>query len=129
MKNEIRENSIGIEINSGDPYILNNVIEKNYNSGIHAKCVDDIRSDGKVRNNEILGNFENGIEASGNKNFLRIESNTIMYNLKAGVRSEQEADIVIFQNQIGKNLTQGILLVESSQACIEKNNIFENIKS
>jgi len=64
-----------------------------------------------------------------------MENNVIMYNLKAGIRCDQGADVSIFQNQIGtaakkgKNLTQGILLVESSQACIEKNNIFENIKS
>lgn len=88
MKNEIRENTVGIEINSGDPYILNNVIEKNYGNGITTICHDNLRCDGKIRNNEILGNMENGLECCGNTNFCIIENNTIMYNLKAGIRGD-----------------------------------------
>jgi len=63
MKNEIRENTLGIEINSADPYILNNIIEKNYGNGILTNVFDNLRCDGKIRNNDILGNLENGIDA------------------------------------------------------------------
>lgn len=72
MKNEIRENTLGIEICSGDPYILNNIIEKNYNNGIFSICSENLRCDGKIRNNEILGNLDNGIEVSGNCNFTKV---------------------------------------------------------
>lgn len=79
MKNEIRENTVGIEgkladlVNSGDPYILNNVIEKNYGNGISSNCFETMRCDGKIRNNEILGNMENGIECCGNSNFIKVK--------------------------------------------------------
>ena len=75
-------------VNSADPYILNNIIEKNYGNGITSVCNENLRCDGKIRNNEILGNMENGIECCGNNNFTRIDNNTIMYNLKAGVRCD-----------------------------------------
>ena len=80
MKNEIRQNSIGIESNkilllvvSGDPFILNNLIEKNYGNGITTSVFDNLRCDGKIRNNDILGNLENGIDTSGNTNYTRVE--------------------------------------------------------
>ena len=56
-------------VNSGDPYILNNVIEKNYGNGITTICHDNLRCYWKIRNNEILGNMENGLECCGNTNF------------------------------------------------------------
>jgi F-box protein 11 len=57
---------------SGDPYILNNLIEKNYGNGITTNIYDNLRCDGKIRNNEILGNLENGVECIGNSNFSRV---------------------------------------------------------
>jgi hypothetical protein len=46
---------------SGDPYIINNNIEKNYGNGISSLTFDNLNCDGKIRNNFILGNMENGI--------------------------------------------------------------------
>jgi F-box protein 11 len=57
---------------SGDPYILNNIIEKNYGNGILTTVFDNLRCDGKIRNNEILGNMENGIECCGNTNYTKV---------------------------------------------------------
>ena len=59
-------------------------------------CNDNLRCDGKIRNNEILGNMENGIECCGNTNYTKVDNNTIMYNLKAGIRCDQGADVSIF---------------------------------
>ena len=78
MKNEIRENSVGIESNvlkkvlSGDPYIINNNIEKNYGNGISSLTFDNLNCDGKIRNNFILGNMENGIQCCGSQNFIKV---------------------------------------------------------
>lgn len=92
---------------SGDPYILNNLIERNFTNGVSCSSYDNMRCDGKLRNNEILGNVENGVEVVGETSFTKvlanhkIESNVIMHNLKAGVRCKQGADVSIFQNKIG----------------------------
>ena len=78
MKNEIRENSVGIESNvlkkvlSGDPYIINNNIEKNYGNGISSLTFDNLNCYGKIRNNFILGNMENGIQCCGSQNFIKV---------------------------------------------------------
>lgn len=42
------------------------MIEKNYGNGITSICHENLRCDGKIRNNEIMGNMENGIECCGN---------------------------------------------------------------
>ncbi len=49
------------------------MIEKNYGNGILASVYDNLRCDGKLRNNEILGNMENGIECCGNSNFIKAQ--------------------------------------------------------
>ena len=78
IKNEIKLNQIGIEVISGEPYIFNNIIDKNYSDGIITKVHEDLRCDAKIKNNEISGNKENGICCTGNKNFTRIENNTFI---------------------------------------------------
>lgn len=66
----------------------------------------------------------------GIQNVTRIEGNAFIgYNKKAGIRVCNNGRAIICKNQIGKNLTQGILLVETATAHIEKNKIFENIKA
>ena len=48
------------------------MIEKNYGNGILTNVFDNLRCDGKIRNNDILGNLENGIDAQGNTNYTRV---------------------------------------------------------
>lgn len=130
VRNEIKLNQQGIEVVSGDPFIFHNKIDKNYSDGILCKCHEEIRSDGRVKSNDISGNKENGIHCSGYKNYCKIEHNSFIgYNKKAGVKADNGAQIVVYKNNICKNLAQGVLLVETSSGYIEKNNINENIKA
>lgn len=56
IRNEIKLNQNGVEIISGEPYIFNNIIDKNYSDGIISKVHEDLRCDAKIKNNEISGN-------------------------------------------------------------------------
>lgn len=72
--NEIKTNVCGIEVLSGDPFIFNNRIDKNYTDGILTKVFEVIRCDGRIKSNQtISGNKENGIHCTGLHNFTRIE--------------------------------------------------------
>lgn len=51
MGNEIRTNTIGIEVLSADPFICNNRIDKNYSDGIHTKVFEQLRCDGRIKKN------------------------------------------------------------------------------
>ncbi|CAK85226.1 unnamed protein product (macronuclear) [Paramecium tetraurelia] len=129
--NEIKTNIVGIEVLSADPQIFNNKIDKNFTDGILTKVFEQLRCDGKIKSNQtISGNKENGIHCTGQNNYTRIESNTFIgYNKKAGIKADTESRISIFKNKISKNLGQGVLLVETSSAVIEKNEITDNIKA
>lgn len=129
--NDIKTNTIGIEVLSADPFIFNNKIDKNLGDGVLTKCYEQVRCDGRIKNNQaISGNKENGIHCTGANNYTRIESNNFIgYNKKAGIKADTEAKISIFKNKVSKNLGQGILLVETSSAVIEKNEVTDNIKA
>lgn len=102
---DIRTNNSGIEVISGDPTIINNRIEKNYTEGILTKVFEIIRCDGRIKSNIITGNKENGIHCAGLNNFTRIEQNTFIgYNMKAGIKADSDAHIIIYKNKISKNL-------------------------
>ena len=45
------------------------------------------------------------------------------------MKADNDAYIVVYRNKISKNLGQGVLLVETSSAVIEKNEISDNIKA
>jgi len=53
----------------------------------------------------------------------------IGYNADAGVKAEDGAHLAIRKNQIKKNFGQGVLLVESSSAVVEGNELAENLKA
>ena len=75
-------------------------------------------------------NKENGILCTGLNNFSRVEKNCMVSdNMKAGVCVANDAGIVISNNRITGNFGQGILLVESTYAHIEKNIISANYKA
>lgn len=64
-------------------------------------------------------------------NFTRIEGNDhIEFNKRAGIRVDCSASVIIMKNtSISKNLGQGIVVVETSSALIDKNIIADNIKA
>lgn len=83
---------------------------------------ESIRGGGKIMFNKILENGMNGINCSGANNYPVIKKNyKITYNHLAGIRVEEGASPTISCNEIFKNLTQGVLLVNGSWACIMKN--------
>ena len=43
LNNEVRLNKTGIDVISGGPYIINNIIDKNYKEGIHTYCYKNYR--------------------------------------------------------------------------------------
>lgn len=60
----------------------------------------------------------------------RIEKNvSLSYNTLAGICSKDYCSIVITNNFISENFAQGILLMESTYAHIEKNVIQRNYKA
>ncbi|KAL4501682.1 hypothetical protein ABPG72_018733 [Tetrahymena utriculariae] len=131
IRNEIRLNRPGIEVVSGDPYIYENRIDKNISSGIVTVAYSDYRCDGRIKSNiSISGNRDFGVVCSGIKNHTKIESNTcISYNKKSGIRAEDNSEIYLFKNKISRNMGQGVLVVETASAVVEKNEIYENMKA
>jgi hypothetical protein len=100
-------NQDGILIQSADPHIFKNKIEKNYQNGILIQSHDSIRCDGLIEKNEISANKKNGVLVSGNNNFTRIIGNPFIgYNKLAGIRVEKSAHASIVKNSICKNLAQ-----------------------
>ena len=84
----------------------------------------------KVWYNFCERNKENGVLCSGLNNQTRVEKNCMLSNnMKAGVCAMEEASIVISNNRITGNFGQGVLLVESTYAHIEKNIISANYKA
>ena len=66
----------GLVIQSSDPFVFNNRIEKNKENGIYSYSYQDkIRCDGKIKRNEIQANNENGIFVKGYNNRAIIEAN------------------------------------------------------
>jgi len=66
----------------------------------------------------------------GPKNLTKIEKNvSLSYNTIAGICAKNEATITITNNLIKENFAQGILLIESTYAHIEKNMISRNYKA
>jgi len=61
---------------------------------------------------------------TGPKNVTRVEKNvSLSYNTLTGVCAKDSASITITNNLINENFAQGILLIESTYAHIEKNMI------
>ena len=88
-------------VQSADPFIFNNRIEKNSMNGVHSYTYKMIRSDGKVKKNEISGNSMNGIYCMGRNNRMNILGNMFVgYNKMAGIKLEDEAYVTIFNNTI-----------------------------
>ena len=62
-------------------------------------------------NLSISGNKENGIHCVGANNFTRIMLNSLVgYNKKAGIKTDKEAHVYIYKNQITRNFAQVTLI-------------------
>src|SRR3990167_2109910 len=142
--NLIRINTHGIKIRSADPVITGNKISENYRTGIIASSVTvkphrSQRMRGKefeylelrpsIMQNKICDNKEHGIYVYGQQNSARIKRNLICKNQWCGIKAQSDASPVIRSNNINKNGTQGILLVESSCGTIINNDISESVKA
>lgn len=122
---EIYENQYGVQSVSADPYIMMNKISKNKEFGIHIFTKNNLRSDAVVRYNWVEKNLEDGIAIEGEENYSKIEKNHhICNNRKAGVRVSDFAQVKIVNNKIFSNYGQGILVVDTSCAYIEKNEVY-----
>ena len=52
IRNEIKLNQNGVEVISGEPYIFNKLIDKNYSDRILTRVHEERRCDAKIKNNE-----------------------------------------------------------------------------
>lgn len=128
-KNIISLNINGIEIISADPLIYENEINQNYANGIMIKSVENLVAMPKIQGNDIFSNSGNGILCMGMANKTYITKNTITFNKKSGIHIMNSATVTILDNEISKNIFQGILVQENSSAHIERNTISSNIKA
>lgn len=100
-------NAEGIIIQSADPKVIKNIIEKNFGDGIIAETYEGIRCDGLLEKNDVMTNKKNGIYIHGHNNFIKVNGNIkVCYNRLAGIKVESGAHPSILQNGISKNLGQ-----------------------
>ena len=107
-----------------------NTFTGNYQNGIFSEAVKGKRCDALITFNKIEKNKNNGILCTGENNHTRIQRNQkISNNSMAGIKAQDGAVLSIVENTIMLNFGQGILLVESTYAHIEKNLISQNYKA
>lgn len=128
-KNTICLNKNGVEVISADPFIYDNVIEKNHENGIMVKSLECLISAPKIKKNDILSNVKNGILCEEQANSSKLTGNKIRFNKMAGIKVSKSARVIITGNEVYKNIYQGILITEKSSAHVEKNKVHENIKA
>ena len=128
---KIKKSQCGVQVISAQPHILMNEFVDNYESGIITEAKKGIRCDALISFNKIENNKQCGIFCTGENNHTRIEKNLkIAGNTLAGIKAADSASITIVNNnEISGNYGQGILLVESTYAHIEKNDILRNYKA
>jgi len=127
--NDIQKNQVGILMQSCSTFCFLNHIHKNLEAGIVARTALNLPCDGSIKSNEINDN-EFGIRCMGTNCLVRIEHNrAIRKNLRAGIRIEEFAHPSIIKNRIYNNFKQGILMIETGSAFIEKNSLHSNEKA
>ena len=122
---EFVECKVGIQAISADPIINMNKIRRNLESGIHIIAKNGLRSDAILKYNWVEKNLGDGIFLEGDQNYTRVEKNHhIDSNRKSGIKASNFASPKIVNNMVFSNFGQGVLLVDSASAYIEKNEIF-----
>ena len=119
----VKKSRCGVEVISAQPHILMNTFVDNYENGIITEAKKSLRCDALISFNTIEMNKACGVLCTGENNHSRIEKNLrIAGNTQAGIKAQDGASITIVNNTyIEGNYGQGILLVESTYAHIEKN--------
>lgn len=108
---------------------MNNCFE-NHESGIKTIAKKNIRCDTRVQFNTCKKNKQHGVHCVGENNFTVVTKNCeLSANTCTGVCAQDKASIKITNNLIESNFAQGVLLVESTYAHIEKNILRKNYKA
>lgn len=83
-----------------------------------------------VKYNWVEKNHEDGIHIEGDQNYSRVDKNHhISMNKKSGIKVSNKAQAVLVNNCSFNNYGQGILLVDSGSAYVEKNELYANYKA
>jgi F-box protein 11 len=134
-KSKIKGNTItlcqnAIDCVSNQANIIMNTCNQNYENGIRTIAKKGIRCDTIVQFNTCLKNKEHGVFCTGAQNWSRVDKNcNLSQNGRTGVCAADGASIYICNNRIESNFAQGILLIESTYAYIEKNHLSKNFKA
>lgn len=108
---------------------MNNCYD-NHESGIKTIAKKKIRCDTVVQFNTCIKNKQHGVLCIGENNYSVISKNcALSENSFTGVCALESASIKITNNLIEHNFAQGILLVESTFAHVEKNILRANYKA
>ena len=124
-ENQIKYNEMGICVTNADPVIYGNIIRYNFGDGV--RLMEECMA--RLEGNQIYEN-ENGVLCSGRDCQPTIEGNLqISHNRMVGVRIDGMAFPTLIKNEIFENVRQGILIVHNSNAKIEKNHIYRNLRA
>ena len=128
-RNSITDNGSGIEINSAFPTIYLNKINRQEENGIVSRTYKKMLCKATIKKNIcIAGNRKNGILIEGENNKTKVVENYLIgFNGEAGIKVAKEAFPLILKNKIYKNHREGILVIENTNAVIEKNVLSHNI--
>ena len=124
-ENQIKYNEMGICVTNADPVIIGNIIRYNFGDGVQflEECAAHLEG------NQIYEN-ENGVLCSGRQCQPVITGNLqIAHNRMVGVKIEGAAFPSLLSNEIFENVRQGVLIVHNSNAKIEKNHIYRNLRA
>lgn len=128
--NNISLCTVAIDCVSNGANVIMNTCLQNYENGIKTTAKKGIRCDTIVQYNVCQKNKDHGVLCTGAENWTRVEKNcSLSQNGKAGVCAADGASIYICNNRIESNFAQGILLIESTYAYIEKNYLDKNFKA
>ena len=128
--NQISKCIYGIVSTSNRANIVMNNCFENHESGIKTIAKKNIRCDTRVQFNTCKKNKQHGVNCVGENNFTVVTKNCeLSANTCTGVCAQDKASIKITNNLIESNFAQGVLLVESTYAHIEKNILRKNYKA
>lgn len=124
-ENQIKYNEMGICVSNASPVIVGNIIRYNFGDGV--QFLEECSA--RLEANQIYEN-ENGVLCSGRLCQPVIEGNLqIAHNRMVGIKVEGAAFPILISNEIFENVRQGVLIVHNSNAKIEKNHIYRNLRA
>ena len=119
----------GAELTDCDGFVMMNVFEKNKGNGLVLEAIEE-SNEAKIFKNKFDENYKNGIDISGDNNKCFINQNDqISGNYLNGIYIHNLATPEVKFNNVYENYHHGILIESNSSALIEKNKIYENIRT